>query len=147
MENQGSNQEQTKHQFDSFCKVIARNTARNCYKTKERRGKKETTITDLSEKEMRQLKTMDNYFNNEFSFDVHGIEVVVQGETLSEAITCLSTKRRNIILLYYFIGLNDRQISELLNLLQRTVNNNRLTSLKKLNDLLKGGQTFGKEQK
>jgi len=50
----------------------------------------------------------------------------------------LPEQRRDIILLYYFLGLNDREIAELLNVLYRTISYQRTSSLKKMRKIMEG---------
>ena len=47
----------------------------------------------------------------EHIFDVHGKPVVVTGDLLAEAIAKLPEDKRDVILLSYFLGMTDREIS------------------------------------
>lgn len=50
-------------------------------------------------------------FAAEYIFDVVGKPIVVTGDLLAEAIAKLPEDKRNIILLTYFLGMNDVEIS------------------------------------
>ena len=67
---------------------------------------------------------------------MQGLPVVVTGDLLADALAKLPEGKRNVILLSYFLDLNDREIGEKLNLLRQTVSKRRLTTLKELHDYL-----------
>ncbi len=52
-----------RHQFDSFCKKVLKNEARNCYDEKHYRSKHERIFSELSKHEILQLSIMDEYFS------------------------------------------------------------------------------------
>lgn len=79
---------------------------------------------------------MDRYFMGDHVFEVHGLPVVVSGDLLAEAIACLPAGKRDVILLSYFLGMSDREISQRLNLVRQTVSKRRLVSLKELREHL-----------
>ncbi|MEG1884551.1 MAG: sigma-70 family RNA polymerase sigma factor, partial [Clostridia bacterium] len=60
--------------------------------------------------------------------------VSVENDRLSEALRRLPEQKRTIILLYYFLGMNDGEISQRLHLPQKNITKTRqrtLNSLKK----------------
>ena len=58
-----------------------------------------------------------------------GYEIAVSDELIAEALNALLADRRDIILLSYFLDLNDREIAQRLNLVQRTANYRRTSTL------------------
>lgn len=56
----------------------------------------------------------DEYSLEFTSFDVFGTEVRVYDEKLCEAIKKLSERRRNVVLMFYFLELPDAEIAEIL---------------------------------
>ena len=48
-------------------------------------------------------------------FEVQGLPVVVTGDLLADALAQLPEDKRDVILLSYFLGMTDREISEKLN--------------------------------
>ena len=55
---------------------------------------------------------MDKYESDYTVFNILGIEVWVEDDQLSEALKTLTEKKRNIILLSYFMDMSDSEISE-----------------------------------
>ena len=79
---------------------------------------------------------MDQYFQDDHVFEVLGKQVVVTGDLLADAIAKLPDRKRDIILLTYFLGLTDREISKYLNIVHQTVSKNRIRILKELREIL-----------
>ena len=79
---------------------------------------------------------MGQYFMDEHIFEVQGLPVVATGNLLAEAIAQLPEDKRDVILLSYFLGMNDREISERLNVVRQTISKRRLTTLKELREYL-----------
>ena len=52
---------------------------------------------------------------DEHVFEVQGLPVVVTGDLLADALAQLPEDKRDVILLSYFLGMTDREISEKLN--------------------------------
>jgi len=124
--------------FDSFCKKILKNEARNCYDEIKRRRDKEVSLSELSEQELEQLATVDKYFATEQIFNVMGHDVIVTDEMIAEALRSLPGRQRDIILLHYFLDLSDGEIGQKLNLIRATVQYQRKSTLRQLKKLLEG---------
>lgn len=133
-----SHEEHKRHAFDSFCKKVLKNEARDYYDEMKRQRKREVSLTELSEQEMEMLFVMDKYPSEIFSFSVLGQAVAVENERIAQAIAALSDEKRDIILLSYFFDMTDGEIGTKLNLLRRTVQRKRTSSLRKLKKLLEG---------
>ena len=54
------------------------------------------------------------YGNSSGSFIVLGIKIFISNEELANAIAALSSLRQEIILMSFFIGLNDREIGDII---------------------------------
>ncbi len=78
----------------------------------------------------------DEYKLGVISFDVYGMEVPVADEELCEALQKLSAKKRNILLMFYFLEMSDTEISELLQIDRSTSYRNRTASLKEMKKFL-----------
>jgi RNA polymerase sigma factor (sigma-70 family) len=133
-----SHEEHKRHAFDSFCKKILKHEARDYYDDLKRRRKHEISLDELSEKEWEQLAVMDEYFKDTYSFRVLGHDITVSDERIGEALKVLPTKKRDIILLSYFLDMTDREIGELLNLVRRTVAYRRTSTLRELKKFMEG---------
>jgi len=131
--NSNSNHEQDKrHAFDSFCKKVLKNEARNFYDELKQRKDREVTFSGLSEQDIEQLSTVDKYFSSVHFFSVSGHTVIVNDDLIAEALRSLPDSKRDIILLYYFLGISDRGIGRMLNLKRSTIQYQRTYALREL---------------
>ena len=133
-----NHEESKQYAFDSFCKKVLKHEARDYYDELKRQRNREVIFSDLSEKEINQLYTNDKYFDTEQNFNVLGIDVIVTDDVIAEVLQSLSERKRDIILLYYFFELSDREIGEKLNMLRATVQYQRTSTLRQLKNLMKG---------
>ena len=79
--------------------------------------------------------SMDEYFvlqKKPTDFAVSGQIVTVDSEKLAKALLCLSERRRDIILMRYYLQLRDKQIGALLGKPRTTVNYQKNAALKQL---------------
>ena len=132
-----TNHEQDKqHTFDSFCKKVLKYEARNYYGEMKRLRNKEVSFSELSEQELKQLSTTDKYFVFEQIFNVLGNDIIVNNESIAEALKNLPERKRDIILLSYFLELSDGEIGEKLNLIRATVQYQRTSTLRELKKMM-----------
>ena len=124
------------HAFDSFCKKVLRNDVRNYYDEMKRLRDKEVSFSELSERELEQLSTTDKYFATEQTFNVLGNDVIVNDENIAEALRSLPERKRDIILLSYFLELSDGEIGKKLNLIRSTVQYQRTSTLRELKKIM-----------
>jgi RNA polymerase sigma factor (sigma-70 family) len=124
------------HAFDTFCKKVLRNDIRNYYGEVKRLRDKEVSFSELSERELEQLSTTDKYFAFEQTFNVLGDDVIVSDESIAEALKNLPERKRDIILLSYFLELSDGEIGQKLNLIRSTVQYQRQSTLRELRKFL-----------
>ena len=73
---------------------------------------------------------------DEHVFEVLGLPVVVTGNVLADALAQRPEGKRDVILLSYFLGMTDREISEKLHIVHQTVSKRRLVTLKELYEYL-----------
>ena len=82
-----------------------------------------------------ESSAMDSYFEKRDKptvFLVLGKEVVVDDERLAMALSRLPQLRREVLLLYYFIGYRDEAIGRLYRRCRSTINSRRNVALKQL---------------
>jgi RNA polymerase sigma factor (sigma-70 family) len=131
-----SHEQDKRHAFDSFCKKVLKNEARNVYLAIKRQRDREVFFSELSARELNQLSVTDKYFAAEQVFNVLGDDIIVCDETIAEALRSLPEQRRDIILLSYFLELSDGEIGEKLDLIRSTVQYQRTSTLRELRKLL-----------
>ena len=117
MELSSSDKERIQHQYDALAKKTLVGEAKSHRRTLAKRAAREVTFSDLSESELAQLFTTDEYESDYFRFQVSGFDVLVKNELLAEVLNALPERKRDIILLSYFLDMSDAEIGELLNVL------------------------------
>ena len=122
-------------QFDCLARKVIGRTVKNYNKELARRSKHEISFCEIPELELNQLGVTDEYSIEFTSFDVFGTEVRVYDEKLCEAIKKLSERRRNVVLMFYFLELPDAEIAEILDISRNSVYRNRMCSLKLIRDM------------
>ena len=131
-----SHEQDKQRVFDSFCKKVLKNEARNYYGEVKRLRDKEVLFSELTEQELEQLSTTDEYFKTEQIFNVLGDAVIVNDQSIAEALRSLPERNRDIILLSYFLELSDGEIGKKLNLIRSTVQYQRTSTLRELKNFL-----------
>lgn len=105
----------------------------NAHRDTKQRQLREVTFSELSPEEENQLFVCDDYFaedNAEQSFVVGGKEITA--ELLAEALHSLPEEKREIVLLYYFFDMSEREIAKFCNIPRTTVQTRRTSSMKLL---------------
>ncbi len=131
-----SNELRIQNQFGGFCTRVLKNEANRIRKEYSKQRDSEKSWDDLSQNELEQSAVTDRYFMDEHIFEVQGIPVVVAGDILAEAIAQLPEGKRDVILLSFFLGMSDREISQRLHVVHQTVSKRRLVSLIELRNYL-----------
>ena len=98
----------------------------------------EILFSELPEETLEQLAAWDRYFEDEYHFEVMGLEIAIADELLAEALQTLPQDRLEIVLLSYFLGMSDPEIADQLNLVRRTVAYRRTSSLQALKKFMEG---------
>ena len=124
------------YRFDSYCKKILKNEAIDCYREIQKHRQREIFFSELNEKEWKQLYMEDEYDLDTCNFRVLGYDVEVKDALIAEALNLLSDKKREVVLLAYFLDMSDTEIAKLLNLRQSTIHYHRTSSLKSLKEFL-----------
>ena len=123
-------------QFNSLMLIIIKNKLKSRYRQLARRSKLEVLFCEIAETKQVERGTNDTYFYDCVSFKVLHFTIYVSDETLGTALHRLSEKQRSAILLRYFQGMNDREISELYHVSRSAIFSRISRGLKKLKTLL-----------
>lgn len=138
MEQSSSFETTIRHQFDRICQLALKGEAANYYKHMAYHRKHEVSFSELSEKEMSRLFTMDEYEAEYYQFQVLGYDIEVRDSLIAEALKNLSEKKRNVILLSYFMEMSDADIAREMNLVRSTIHEHRKRSLEMLKKIMEG---------
>ena len=145
MELTPSQKKTVRHQFDSFCRKVLREEARDYLRELMRRAAHEVPLSELSEEQMERLYALDEYPSEAIHFDVQGYDVAINNEKLADALTAWPDDKRDIGLLAYCPDMSDQEIADKLNMVRRTVQYRRTSSLKEMKQRLEvhedGGQS------
>ena len=131
-----SYEQRVQNQFGGFCTKVLKNEANRIHNEYARQRELEKSLDAVTPEELEEIAVMDQYFQDDHIFEVLGKQVVVTGDQLAEAIAKLPDRKRDIILLTYFLGMTDREISKYLNIVHQTVSKNRIRILKELRETL-----------
>lgn len=132
MELTPSQKKTVRHQFDSFCKKVLREEARDYMKQIAWRFEHEVSLSELSEEQLNQFYILDEYPSDSTQFHVCGHSIAVHDDRLAQALSSLSDEKRDILLLAYFLGLTDKEIADRLNSVRSTIQYKRTSSLKEM---------------
>lgn len=104
-----------RHAFDSFCKKVVRNEALNIQKKYARFRQRQISMEILEQKGLgTEFYYSEPNMNSSGTFIVLGMKIFISNEELANAIAALPSLRQEIILMSFFIGLNDREISDII---------------------------------
>ena len=131
-----SYEQRIQNQFGAFCVRVLKNEARHIQRDYASLLDQEKPLDELTASELEQTAVWDDYFMDEHVFEVLGLPVVVTGNVLADALAQLPEGKRDVILLSYFLGMTDREISEKLHIVHQTVSKRRLVTLKELYEYL-----------
>ena len=129
-----SYEQRIQNQFGAFCVKVLKNEAGYIQREYTRLRDQEKSLGELTAFELEQTAVWDKHFLDEHVLDMQGLPVVVTGNLLADALAQLP--EGDVILLSYFLGMTDREISDKLNIVHQTVSKRRLTTLKELREYL-----------
>ena len=130
--------EHKQHTFDCFCKKVLKYAACNGYREISRRQSREAAFSELSEETMEQLSTYDCYPWEYASFPVGGDVILIEDDRLAEVLNRMPQEGRDILLMYWFLDMADREIAERMHMARRTVNTRRQKAYRLLKELMGG---------
>lgn len=121
-----------RRQFDRLCKVILQTELLDYIKHITYRKKHEVLFSELSQKEQNELYVMDEHNMENQRFRVLGYDIEVKDTLIAEALKTLTERKRNVILLAYFLEMSDAEIAREMSLVRSTVHEHRKRSLELL---------------
>ncbi len=131
-----SEMETIRRQFDSRCRKILREESYSIRKRLARRAEKEVSLSWLSEKELNRFYVIDEYPSDLFFFDTAEYRIPVRDEKLASALAALPDKKRDVILLAFFLDMKDTEIAAKLKVVGSTIHRRRTSSLEELRSRL-----------
>lgn len=129
-------EQRVQNQFGGFCTRVLKNEANRILNEYARQRDREKSLDDLTLDELGQIAAYDKYFQDKYVFEVLGRKAIVVGDLLAEALVQLPEDKRDVILLSYFLGMTDLEISQRLNAARSTISKRRSSILKELREYL-----------
>lgn len=128
-------------QFDCLLKKVTKGIIQNYQKELSRRSKREALFCELPELVIDKMGTCDEYETDSTTFSVCGIDIRVLDDKLATALAKLPEKKRNILLMYYFLEMSDTEIGELFHMTRNASHKSRTGSLAKIRKMLEEEKT------
>lgn len=125
-----------RHQFDRLCQLSLNGEAANYFRHLKYKENHEVNFSEMSEKELNNISVMDEYDLGNVRFQVLGYDIEVKNALIVEALEVLTEKKRNVVLLAYFLEMSDTEIAKEMNLVHSTIREHRIRSLELLKKIM-----------
>ena len=123
--------------FESCLKKVVRSVVKDYYKELNRRKNKEISFSELPDVIVDKMTVWDDYETDYTIFSVCGIDIRVLDDELAEALKKLPERKRDNVLMYYFLELSDTKIADILNITRSGAYRSRYHALEALKKSLK----------
>lgn len=117
------------NQFDYICKQAMEDERKDYFKQLSRLAKHEVSFSEIGDYLVSQFAATDSYSTDFQIFMLNGISIGIENDLLSEALQYLPSNKRDILLLFYFLNMNDSEIADMLKLNRSTVYRHRTSGL------------------
>lgn len=128
--------------FEVYCKTSIDNAIARERKRKAVRAKWEQSFSALPDDVLYSIGRTDSKLDSAeaapTSFHVRGVRVLVNDPSLGQALTYLLPRDREIVILYYFIGMDNDEIANELNISRSTVSRRRRNAEARMRIFLEG---------
>lgn len=126
-----------RHQFDAFCKIVLRHEAINYFRELNRQRKRGIQFSALSQHEIAELCTIDEYPNDKFAFPAFGYVLYIHSELVANSFASLPECEQQILILHYALELPDREVGNFVGMSRSAVQRHRTKALNELRKDLK----------
>ncbi|MDD2979305.1 MAG: sigma-70 family RNA polymerase sigma factor [Hespellia sp.] len=121
--------------FSLYCIKTVHGEALNYLNELKKLREREICFSELMQEEWNQLSATDEIVEKS-CFQVCNMEVQVNSAEICEALNALPERKREIILMSYFLDMTEQEIADCLNLVQSTVHYHKADSLKMLKKIM-----------
>ena len=125
MEQSPSYKRKIQIQFQAYCYKILRGEAVDYYRYVNYLQKHEKSIENLSSEESDELYVSDDHL-----FKVLEYDIGIKSDLLAEVLHLLSQKKRDVILLSFFLGMSDTEIARIMCVVNSTIHEHKKKALK-----------------
>ena len=133
MMNSEQYREHIERTFNAFCKIVLYHAALGVYKKLRKKQQFEVSLDYLREFDFEPATSTDEYFvkyDVPTVFTVLGKTVIVESEQLAAALSRLPEKWREVLLLWYYLGYSDAEISKMCGISRSAVFRRRKIALR-----------------
>lgn len=123
--------------FESCLKKIIRSVVKDYRKELKRRKNKEISFSELPDILVEKMSVIDDYDTDYTIFNVCGMDIRVLDDELAEALKKLPERKRDTLLMYYFLEMTENEIANFQNITQSGVFRNRHHALETMKKILK----------
>ena len=123
--------------FESCLKKVVRHIVKDYQQGLKRRKDKEIPFCELPEIFVENFAVWDDYETDYTIFSVCGIDIRVLDDELAEALKKLPERKRNTLLMYYFLEMSDTEIADIMNYTRGAVFKHRHRALETMKEILK----------
>ena len=124
--------------YEAYCKAAIDNAILKARQKKAAHGQRMFSLSNLSDAEL--LSLADEWEpelpDESFTYHIREQTIQIKDQKLGQALSSLLPRDREIILLYYFLGLRDEAVAKRLNMSRATVQRRREKAQKKLKTIL-----------
>ena len=125
-----------RNQFDYVCKTALKAEKIDYLRHMNYRRKHEIMFSELSETELNKLTMVDEYSIDSRWFQVRGYDIEVKDSLIVEALETLTERKREVVLMSYFLEMSDAEIARKMNLVRSTICEHRKRSLNLMKEVL-----------
>lgn len=119
-------------QFSKYSRTVLKNAAKDYVRSLKRHQNNEILFSELTMVEKNKfIKEDDNSIGSEV-FRVLDYDIRVKNDLLIEALKYLPDKKRDVVLLYFYMDMTENEIAGYMNLVKSTVCYHRETALRLL---------------
>ncbi len=125
------------NRFDFFCKKSIKFSNYELLAIEKRIYEKMVLYPEFNEKIFPQLYTIDDYKIFKFIININNFEIAIENEILYRALMLLSEKKREIILLSFFMDMTDDEIGKQMLIPKSSVQYNRKSAINYIREKMK----------
>lgn len=118
--------------FDTYCKVVLRNEAKNYLSEMARHHDREKSLEALTQQELDKLSTVDHYPSDSILFTAYGCTLHIRDELVADAFASLPEQEQDILILHCVLELADGEIGSLVGMSRSAVQRHRTKALNEL---------------
>jgi len=130
-------QDATRIQFDYLMKRVIDSTIKDYHRKIGNRSKHEVPFADLSQMNLNQIGNVDEYEMDSINFEISDIaKANISHEQLADALNGISDRKREIVLMFYYLNASDEEIAKVFKIHPSTSYRNRKKALAEIRKIM-----------